>query len=142
MIFSCMSRCENSVHQSLQSIFWALRKLFRGADGDAVCPFRCCTSCGKVLESIVFSTETVFAKGADGSSQAMGNFVSDSFAGRGGRGLSSYDSNSHEQSLARGKPSKARRDFAHHDYINCCAGLILNTPKATPYSRFVPCCYR
>ena len=67
------------------------------------CECRCCTGCGKVLESLIFSTETTFTKGADGSSQAQGNFVSDSFAGRGGRGLSSYDSNSHEQSLARGK---------------------------------------
>jgi transcription initiation factor TFIIIB Brf1 subunit/transcription initiation factor TFIIB len=30
---------------------------------------RCCTQCGKVLDTNIFSSDTVFAKGADGSSQ-------------------------------------------------------------------------
>ncbi|KAK9817299.1 hypothetical protein WJX72_012355 [[Myrmecia] bisecta] len=75
--------------------------------------FSCCTSCGRVLEDVAFSSDITFSKGAGGESTVDGHFVSDAGAARGigrisGGRIYGYQLDSHEKSL-----SKGRQEIAH-----------------------------
>ncbi|CAM6045963.1 unnamed protein product [Sphagnum compactum] len=78
------------------------------AERDEINGFTCCTGCGRVLDDNVYSTDVTFTKGADGSSQAEGNFVRDGqtsllrIGGAQGRVLG-FQSDSHEKTLNKGK---------------------------------------
>eukprot|EP00873_Tetraselmis_striata_P036499 jgi/Tetstr1/456763/TSEL_043460.t1 len=70
----------------------------------------CCTSCGAVLEDVAFSSDVTFFKGADGGSEAVGTFVSNTGSVRGlsmgaGRGSGMYGAqgDSHERTVSKGR---------------------------------------
>eukprot|EP00899_Mesostigma_viride_P022878 jgi/Mesvir1/3775/Mv08222-RA.1 len=82
------------------------------AEVDETNGFSCCTSCGRVLDDNIFSTDPTFSKGAGGASQVDGNFVAlDGHVGstlsRGGHGgiprVFGYQVDSHEKTLSKGK---------------------------------------
>lgn len=78
------------------------------AERDDINGFTCCMGCGRVLADDSYSTEVTFTKGADGSSQAEGNFIRSGqtsmirLAGAQGRVLG-FQSDSHEKTLNKGK---------------------------------------
>ncbi|KAG0621353.1 hypothetical protein M758_3G013100 [Ceratodon purpureus] len=78
------------------------------AERDDINGFTCCTGCGRVLADDAYSTEVTFSKGADGTSQAEGNFIRNGqssslrIAGAQGRMLG-FQSDSHEKTLNKGK---------------------------------------
>mmetsp|Transcript_10407 Transcript_10407/g.19558 ORF Transcript_10407/g.19558 Transcript_10407/m.19558 type:complete len:553 (+) Transcript_10407:303-1961(+) len=80
------------------------------AEVDEAHGFSCCTSCGKVLDDNIYSSDPTFLKTATGASQVEGNFVPESGIAptltRGPRGsvtLSFQSQDSHEKTLNRGR---------------------------------------
>mmetsp|Transcript_2661 Transcript_2661/g.6272 ORF Transcript_2661/g.6272 Transcript_2661/m.6272 type:complete len:605 (+) Transcript_2661:254-2068(+) len=80
------------------------------AEVDEANGFTCCTTCGRVLDDSVFSSDPTFLKTATGASQVEGNFVPESGVAptltRGPRGavtLSFQSQDSHEKTLNRGR---------------------------------------
>ncbi|KAF9600737.1 hypothetical protein IFM89_011424 [Coptis chinensis] len=61
----------------------------RGDEG-----FICCASCGKVVDSDMFTDEPTFIKSADGQSQLSGRYI---------RSVESGNSESREKTLANGR---------------------------------------
>ncbi|XP_043695410.1 transcription factor IIIB 60 kDa subunit isoform X2 [Telopea speciosissima] len=66
----------------------------RQMERDPINGFLCCSSCGRVIDQDVFSTEVTFIKGAGGQSQMSGNFV---------RTVQGEHSESHERTLNKGR---------------------------------------